>query len=69
MRIFEPSEQEELEDIKNDIASEIKLSLENISKGKSKANDIQTAIEKIIRTEFVDVRGKKPVVFVHVVEG
>ncbi len=57
MRIFEPSEQEELEDIKNDIASEIKLSLENISKGKSKANDIQTAIEKIIRTEFVDVRG------------
>ena len=69
MRIFEPSEQEELEDIKNDIASEIRLSLENISKGKSKANDIQTAIEKIIRTEFVDVRGKKPVVFVHVVEG
>ena len=67
--IFEPSEQEELEDIKNDIASEIRLSLENISKGKSKANDIQTAIEKIIRTEFVDVRGKKPVVFVHVVEG
>ena len=69
MRIFEPSEQEELEDIKNDIASEIRLSLENISKGKSKANDIQAAIEKIIRTEFVDVRGKKPVVFVHVVEG
>lgn len=67
--IFEPSEQEELEDIKNDIASEIKLSLENISKGKSRANDIQTAVEKIIRMEFVDVRGKKPVVFVHVVEG
>lgn len=66
--VFEPSEQEEFEDIKNDIASEIKLSLENISKRKVSAKDIQSAIEKIIRTVFVDIRGKKPVVFVYVVE-
>lgn len=66
--VFEPSEQEEFEDIKSDIASEIKLSLENISKGKTSAKDIQSAIEKIIRTSFVNVRGKKPVVFVHVIE-
>ena len=66
--VFEPSEQEEFEDLKSDIASEIKLSLENISKGKASAKDIQSAVEKIIRTAFVDIRGKKPVVFVHVVE-
>ena len=62
--IFEPSEQKELEDIKNDISSEIKLSLENISKAKTNIKYLQTAIEKIIRTCFVDTRGKKPVVFV-----
>ena len=66
--VFEPSEQEEFEDIKSDIASEIKLSLKKISKGKGSAKDIQAAIEKIIRTAFVDIRGKKPVVFVHIVE-
>ena len=66
--VFEPSEQEEFEDLKSDIASEIKLSLESISKGKANAKDIQSAVEKIIRTAFVDIRGKKPVVFVHVVE-
>ena len=66
--VFEPSEQEEFEDIKSDITSEIKLSLKKISKGKGSAKDIQAAIEKIIRTAFVDIRGKKPVVFVHIVE-
>ena len=66
--IFEASEQEEQENIKQDILSEIKLSLESISKGKSKANDIKIAVEKIIKTTFLDLRGKKPVVLVHMIE-
>lgn len=64
--VFEASEQEESQDIRDDIASEIKLSLENISRGKASIRDIQIAVEKIIRTVFMDIRGKKPVVFVHV---
>lgn len=65
--VFEPSEREEFRDIRDDIASEIKLSLENISRGRTSVRDIQKAVEKIIRTVFVDIRGKKPVVFVHVI--
>lgn len=67
--VFEPSEQEEFRDIRDDIASEIKLSLENISRGRTSIRDIQKAVEKIIRTVFMDIRGKKPVVFVHIVAG
>jgi ribonuclease J len=66
--IFEESEQLEIGDIKSDVASEIKLSLENISRGKINAKDAQSAVEKIIRSMFLDVRGKKPIVFVHVIE-
>lgn len=65
--IFEPSEQEEFRDIRDDIASEIKLSLESVSRGRTSVKDVQKAVEKIIRTVFVDIRGKKPVVFVHIV--
>ncbi|GHT92320.1 MBL fold hydrolase [Alphaproteobacteria bacterium] len=65
--IFENSEQLEMDDIKKDISSEIKVSLENIFRGKGSARDIQSSVEKIIRTAFIDARGKKPVVFVHVI--
>lgn len=65
--IFEPSEQREFEDIKNDISSEIKLSLESASRGKKNAQQVKMAIEKIIRATFADIRGKKPVIFVHVI--
>ncbi|GHU18995.1 MBL fold hydrolase [Alphaproteobacteria bacterium] len=65
--IFENSEQLDADDIKKDISSEIKLSLENIFKGKGNAKDIKSSVEKIIRTAFIDARGKKPVVFVHVI--
>ena len=65
--IFENFEQEEMNDIKNDIASEIKLSLEDIIKNKHKDKEkIKSAAEKIIGNVFLDVRGKKPVVMVHI---
>ncbi len=66
--IFEDSEQVEMTDIRNDIASEIKLSIDNISKGKTNIKDIKISVEKIIRNMFVDVRGKFPVVFVHLIK-
>ncbi|MDR3179877.1 MAG: ribonuclease J [Holosporaceae bacterium] len=65
--IFENSEQTEIQDIKNDIASEIKLSLENISRGNADEKNIKASVERIIRVAFMDARGKKPVVFVHVI--
>ena len=66
--LFEDSERLEMTDIRNDIASEIKLSLDNISKGKSGVKDIKVSVEKIIRTTFSNVRGKTPVVFAHVIK-
>ncbi|MDR2681701.1 MAG: ribonuclease J [Holosporaceae bacterium] len=65
--IFENSEQMEMHDIKNDIASEIKLSLENIFKGNIDEKAIKSSVEKIIRVAFMDARGKKPTIFVHVI--
>lgn len=67
--IFEDSEQQEMEDVQSDIESEIKLSLENIVQGgvldEKKAKDL---IKKIVKTVFVDHRGKKPVVISHIVK-
>lgn len=65
--VFEKSEEEEFEDIKKDIASEIKLSLENLAKRKNESDKVQIAASKIIRTIFLDARGKKPTVLVHVI--
>jgi len=66
--VFEDSEQQEMKDIQTDIESEIKLSLENIVQGRvldeKKAKDM---IKKIVKTVFVDHRGKKPVVISHIV--
>ncbi|MBO7453988.1 MAG: ribonuclease J [Alphaproteobacteria bacterium] len=66
--IFEDSEKQEMKDIEADIKSEIKLSLENIVREKSldegKAKDL---IKKIVKTVFLDHRGKKPVVISHIV--
>lgn len=62
--IFEDSETVELTDIRNDIASEIKL---NIGSNNS-AERITSLIEKVIKSVFVDARGKKPVVIVHIVD-
>jgi ribonuclease J len=67
--VFEESETVEMDDIKNDVASEIKLSLEGILKGKSlDIHRLKSLAEKLIRTIFLNVRGKKPAVIVHVIE-
>ncbi|MDR2766589.1 MAG: ribonuclease J [Holosporaceae bacterium] len=67
--VFEESEREECEDLKNDVASEIKLSLEGFLKGKSSDREkIRSLSEKLIKTAFMNARGKKPTVIVHVVE-
>ena len=66
--VFEESEQQEMKDVQADIESEIKLSLENIVQGRvldeKKAKDM---IKKIVKTVFIDHRGKKPVVITHIV--
>ena len=66
--IFENSETDEINDIKNDIASEIKLSLEDIIKNKHQDKEkIKSSVEKIIVNTFLETRGKKPVVMVHII--
>jgi ribonuclease J len=67
--LFEEYERVELSDIKKDISSEIKLSLENMMRGKSNGKDVKISVEKIIRNMFLDTTGKKPVVLVHVING
>lgn len=62
--IFEDSENVELTDIRNDIASEIKLNI-NSNNG---AERIMSLIEKLIKSVFIDARGKKPVVIVHIID-
>lgn len=66
--IFEESEQQEMKDVQVDIESEIKLSLESIIQGRTldekKAKDM---IKKIVKTVFVNHRGKKPVVIAHII--
>lgn len=64
--IFEESEKTEISDIRDDIASEIKVSLEGLYKRNMHSTEIRLAVEKIIKTIFVDTRSKKPIVFVHV---
>jgi ribonuclease J len=67
--VFEESETIEMDDIRNDAASEIKLSLEGIFSGKSPdIHRIKSLTEKLIRTVFLNARGKKPAVIVHVME-
>jgi ribonuclease J len=68
MGIFEDSEQIEKTDIRNDLSSELKLSLDNIVKNKTDTNKLKSLAEKLIKTVFLDSRGKKPVVIVHIVE-
>lgn len=67
--VFEDSEKQEMKDVQSDIESEIKLSSENIVQGRvldeKKAKDL---IKKIVKTVFVDHRGKKPVVISHIVK-
>lgn len=67
--IFERDEQDAILEAKHDIETEIKLSLENILKGKTldktKARDL---IKKIVKTILLKQRGKKPLVVVHIVE-
>jgi ribonuclease J len=67
--IFEESEQIEMTDICNDISSEIKLSLERISNDKLRdIQKIKSLVEKLIKTIFMDARGKRPVVIVHIIQ-
>ncbi|MDR2157910.1 MAG: ribonuclease J [Holosporaceae bacterium] len=65
--LFEESERIEMTDIQNDLASEIKLSLDGAQMGKS-GDKLKSQAEKLIKTIFLDARGKKPVVIVHIVE-
>jgi ribonuclease J len=64
--IFEESEQTEMANVRNDIASEIKVSLDGIVRDRSDTNKIRILAEKLIRTVFLDARGKKPQVIVHI---
>jgi mRNA degradation ribonuclease J1/J2 len=66
--IFEESEQEEATDVRDNIAAEIKLSLSNTARDRSDVNKIKNQTEKLVRSVFMDVRGKKPVVIVHVTD-
>ncbi|MDR0677120.1 MAG: ribonuclease J [Holosporaceae bacterium] len=59
--VFENSENIELTDIRNDLASEVKLLNESHDKNKMK-----TIVEKMIKNLFVNARGKKPTVIVHI---
>jgi mRNA degradation ribonuclease J1/J2 len=66
--IFEESEQDEIADTRNNIASEIKLSLEEIVKDKTDINKIKPLAEKLVRAVFIEARGNKPIVIVHVAD-
>lgn len=66
--VFDDSESHDIDDITSDIIAEINLSFERILRGKSSKKDIQTSIEKIIKTVFINNRGKAPMVFVHVIK-
>ncbi|MDR1561028.1 MAG: ribonuclease J [Holosporaceae bacterium] len=67
--IFDESEEVEITDIKNDVASEIKLSLDGILKGKSPDKEkLKSLIRGLTKTIFAAARGKKPTVIVHLVE-
>lgn len=66
--IFENTEQEAIKDVKDDIASEIKLSLEGIIRDKHHDKEkIRSKAEKIIGNTLLEARGKRPVVIVHVI--
>ena len=66
--IFENSEQEEIKEVKSDIVSEFKLSLEGIIRDKNQDKEkIKSKAEKIIANALLEARGKKPVVIVHVI--
>lgn len=67
--VFEESEVQEKQDIRKDIEAEIKLSFEHLARkqliDKNKAIE---SIKKIVKTVFLDCRGKKPVVLTHIAE-
>jgi ribonuclease J len=65
--LFENSEYDDEEDVKKDIASEIKLSLESVSQKKPQLKELKLSVEKIIRRALFDAIGKKPVIFVHII--
>ncbi|MDR2107068.1 MAG: ribonuclease J [Holosporaceae bacterium] len=65
--IFEESERTETEDIRSDLASEIRLSLGGLSKDKH-SDRLKTTAEKLVKNIFSEVTGKKPVVTVHIVD-
>jgi mRNA degradation ribonuclease J1/J2 len=67
--IFEESEQVNMADIKNDLSSKLKLSMDDILKSKSNGqNKLKSLAEKLIKTVFSDATGKKPMVIVHIVD-
>jgi ribonuclease J len=67
--VFEESDQVDITDVRNDLSSEIKLSMDNILKDKSSdKNRLKSLAEKLTKTIFLDATGKKPMVIVHVVD-
>ncbi|MDR2723910.1 MAG: ribonuclease J [Holosporaceae bacterium] len=65
--IFEEFEQVDRLDIQNDISSEIKLSQEGVLKDKFRdINKLKSLVEKLVKTVFLESRGKKPIVIVHI---
>ncbi|MDR0968847.1 MAG: ribonuclease J [Holosporaceae bacterium] len=66
--IFEESERIEATDIRNDVSSEIKLSLDGVLREKTDDARLKTAVEKLVKTAFLEARGKKPIVMVHIAD-
>ncbi|MBE6447273.1 MAG: ribonuclease J [Alphaproteobacteria bacterium] len=67
--VFEDCEIQERNDVRKDIEAEIKLSFDNLVKAKSfdKNRAVET-VKKIVKTVFLESRGKKPIVLSHIVE-
>jgi len=68
-RTVEDCEIQERNDVRKDIEAEIKLSFDNLVKAKSfdKNRAVET-VKKIVKTVFLESRGKKPIVLSHIVE-
>ena len=62
--IFEEDEECEINQIKEDISSELKLI--SVS-AKTSDEDVKKNVGKIVTSVFLDVRGKRPVVLIHLV--
>ncbi|MDR1551239.1 MAG: ribonuclease J [Holosporaceae bacterium] len=66
--VFEESEQVEIADVRSDIASGVQLSLSGGPNWKFDRYKVKSVVEKLVKSAFIEARGKKPSVIVHIVE-